>query len=90
MEVAVQIVSNFQVENVSPGKTDKRLNIFDINQFSSGFHQNDRTVPGHLMLVTDDLENGCMEKVQTSNISGTMLPIFFSFHHPCVLKIMDY
>ena len=27
------------------------------NRFSSSFHQNDRTLSGHLILVTDDLEN---------------------------------
>ena len=49
----------FQMENVSPGKTEKkrcqRSKLF--NQFSSNFHQNDHALPGHLILWTDDLKN---------------------------------
>ena len=55
MEIAAQFSLHFQMENVSPGKTKKMLNI--TNQFSSSFHQNDHTVSGHLMFVTNDLEN---------------------------------
>ena len=49
--------SIFRVENVSPGKAEKRLSTTPFNRFSLSFHQNDRTVSGHLILVTDDLEN---------------------------------
>ena len=56
---ASQINLHFQVINVSPGRNRKKTsNISDtINQFSSVFHQNDRTVSGHLILVTVDPEN---------------------------------
>ena len=51
------LVSIFQVENVSPEKTGKTLNISDNIQQISIIHQNDCTVSGHLILVTNDLEN---------------------------------
>ena len=39
-------------------KPKKALNIFDtIQPIFIKFYQNDRTVSGHLMLATDDLEN---------------------------------
>ena len=55
MEVEAQL---FQVENVSPGKTAKTLNISDtIQLIFIKFYQNDHTVSGHLILLTDDLGN---------------------------------
>ena len=42
---------------MSLGKTEKNFEYLRFNQFSSSFHENDRNVYGHLILVTDDLEN---------------------------------
>ena len=50
------LVSIFQVENVSPLKKHS-ISPTTSNRFSSHFHQNDHSVLGHLMLVTDDLAN---------------------------------
>ena len=55
------LISIFLVENVSPRKTENveyhptPFNRF--SRFSSSFHQNDDTVSGHLIFVTDDSEN---------------------------------
>ena len=38
-------------------KTEETLNIYNTSRFSSSFPQNDCNVCGHLILVTDDLEN---------------------------------
>ena len=53
-------ILHFPVENVSTGKkTEKKRLIYPttLNRFSSSFHQNDRTMAGHLILVIDDPEN---------------------------------
>ena len=58
MNVAGQLILHFQVENVSPGKTEIMLNISDITELTFiKFSQNGRTVAGHLILVTDYFEN---------------------------------
>ena len=53
------LVSILQIKNVIWKKTrNKTLNIFEAsNRFSLRFHQYDRKVSGHLIPVTDDLEN---------------------------------
>ena len=58
MNVAGQLIRHFQVENVSPGKTEIMLNISDTIELTFiKFSPNDRTVAGHLILVTDYFEN---------------------------------
>ena len=45
------------MEYILPENTEKRWKSpTPFNRFSSSFHQNDRTVSGHLILATDDLE----------------------------------
>ena len=56
MEVAAQFSLRFADKNVSPEKTEQNVD-FLRHRFSRGFHQNDRTVFCHLILVNDDLEN---------------------------------
>ena len=59
MEVAGQLSLHTPVENVSPGKAEKTLNISTtpLNQFSMSSHQSDRDTSGHPILVIDDLEH---------------------------------
>ena len=58
MDVAGQLSLHFQVENVSPGKTEIMLNIsVTIELTFIKFLPNDRTLAGHLVLATDDFEN---------------------------------
>ena len=47
LEVAAQKISIFQMENVPPGKTEKKhwISLTLFNRFSSSSHQNNRTVP---------------------------------------------
>ena len=58
MEDAPQVSIHFPGGNTSSGKTEKTSNIFGtIKQILLRFHQNDRTLSGHLTLVTDDVEH---------------------------------
>ena len=57
MEDTAQLSLYFHVENVS-SKKQKKLIIYDtIQPILSGFHQNDSHVSGHIILITDELEN---------------------------------
>ena len=58
MDVAGQLSLHFQVENVSPGKTEIMLNISDTIELTFiKFSPNDRTVAGHRISVTGNFEN---------------------------------
>ena len=52
------LVFIFQMENVSPGKREKKcwISTTQFNRFSLSFHQNDCNVSGHLILITNDPE----------------------------------
>ena len=58
MEVVAQLSLYFPGGKCYLEKHKKTLNISDtIQPISSSFHQNYRTVAGHVILVTDDLQN---------------------------------
>ena len=57
MKVLHNLVSIFQGEKFTWKYRKKTLNIYNIRLILSSFHQNDHNVSGHVILVTDGLEN---------------------------------
>ena len=63
MEEVPQLRLNFAGRKCVTWKTRKNIEYLEhhLTEFHKIFHQNDCTVSGHIILVTDELENVCQE-----------------------------